>query len=114
MNGTVYKVVDWSGRYEKAQSRKCVKMNWVAFPNTHDGNGYGRVAAHEKASDLFTAFILICQVASKMEERGLLIVKGIPLTAEDIAFKTRFPKAIFELAFLELVKPGIGWLEIVE
>jgi len=109
----IYKVANWDENYEKAQTRKCVNMRWVAFSNSHDGNGYGRVAAHPRATDLFAAFVLIVEVASKCPARGVLIDKhGNPLTAEDLAYKTRFKVEIFELAFAELVKPEIGWLEI--
>lgn len=111
----IYSIANWDDNYEVSQSRKCKKLSWVAFKNSHDGNGYGRVAAHPKATDLFAAFILIVEVASKCKDRGVLSDKnGVPLTAEDLAFKTRFPVDIFTLAFEELVRPEIGWLEVEE
>ncbi len=110
-----YRITDWGERYEIAQSRKCKKMNWVAMPNSHTGNGYSVVAQHERAEELFTAFILLVEVASIMPERGLLVSDGgKPITAKNLAFRTHFPAEIFSLAFRELTKEDIGWLEVVE
>ncbi len=109
----IYRIKDWNVIYEKAQTRKCDGMKWVAVPNKHDGSGYATVAAHERNCELFTAWILILEVASKMPTRGLLVKDGKPLTARDLAKRTRFPEEIFHLAFTVLVDPEIGWLERV-
>lgn len=108
-----YRIKKWNEYFEKSQSRKCAKMTWVALPNKHDGKGYRRVARHERATDLFTAWVLIVQVASKMPTRGLLVDEDGPLTAEDLGDMTGFPAAIFHLAFTVLTQPSIGWLERV-
>jgi hypothetical protein len=88
-------------------------MKWVAIPNKHDGAGYSTVAAHPRNCELFTAWILILEVASKMPTRGVLFKDGKPITARDLAKRTRFPEDIFALAFTILVEPEIGWLERV-
>ena len=108
-----YRIKDWDKYYEKSQGRRCEKMSWVAVPNKHDGKGYRRVARHERAVELFTAWILIVQVASKMPVRGLLVDADGPLDAEDLADKTGYPATIFNLAFSVLVEAKIGWLERV-
>lgn len=87
------------------------------MPNTHKGNGYAALCQHEKAVELFTAFILIIEVASSLKgkARGTLISEnGKPIDAKQLAFITHFPAEIFELAFTELVKEEIGWLEIID
>lgn len=109
----IYRVKDWDQLYEKAQTRKCKDMKWVAVPNKHDGAGYSTVAAHERNCELFTAWILILEVASKMPRRGLLFKDGKPLTARDLAKRTRFPEEIFALALSVLAQPDIDWLERV-
>lgn len=110
-----YRVKDWKENFEKAQSRRCIKMNWVAFPNAHDGSGYRRVATHENSVELFTAWVLIVQVASKLPTRGLLVDKNNnPIDAEDLAFRTSFPAKIFNQAFEVLINGQISWLEKVE
>jgi hypothetical protein len=108
-----YRVKNWELHYEKAQSRPCKKPSWVALPNKHDGKGFRRVAQHERSVEIFAAWVLIVQVASKMPERGLLVDEDGPLTAEDLAVKTGFPASIFHAAFTVLVDPKIGWLERV-
>ncbi len=111
----IYRVVDWEERYEIAQSRRSKNHSWVAIPNTHSGSGYSVVAQHPKAAELFCAFILIVEVASTTEKRGILVSKGgQPITAKNLAFRTHYPVEIFELAFKELVKPEIGWLSMRE
>ena len=108
-----YQVRNWEKHYEKAQSRPCKRPSWVAIPNKHDGKGFRRVAKHERAVEIFAAWVLIVQVASKMPTRGLLVDEDGPLTAEDMADKTGFPASIFHIAFTVLVDPRIGWLERV-
>ena len=106
-----YRIKNWDKDYEKAQTRKVNRAYWVAVPNKHDGRGYRRVARHARNTELFAAWILIVQVASKMPVRGLLVDGDGPLDSQDLADKTGFPSKIFDLAFVVLVEPKIGWLE---
>lgn len=108
-----YQIKDWDGLFEIAQSRRYKRLTWVALPNKHDGAGYRRVVKHPRATDIFAAWILILQVASKQEKRGLLVNGDGPITAEDLADKTGFPEEIFKLAFEVLSGPKIAWLEKV-
>ena len=110
-----YRITNWDENYEKAQGRKCATMKWFACPNSHDGSGYEAITEHDRQSEIFCAWMLILQVASKMPERGLLVAdSGKPLTAKNLAFRTRFPIEIFQLALTELCKPEIGWIERIE
>jgi hypothetical protein len=109
----MYQVKDYAMHFEKADMRKCTNPRWVALPNKMDGKGYRRVAAHERAVELFCAWVLIVEIASKMPVRGLLADEDGPLDADDLAVMTGFPEAIFALAFVVLCDPKIGWLERV-
>lgn len=109
----IYRIKNWDELYEKAQTRKCKEMKWVAVPNKLDGAGYAAVAAHPRNCELFTAWILILEVASKMPTRGLLFKDGKPVGPRELAARTRFPEEIFQLAFQRLVQPDIDWLERV-
>lgn len=113
MERPIYRIKDWHVHFEKAQARKCVNMVWVAFPNRHDGNGYRRVVAHERRAELLAAWMLLVQVASKCEPRGVLVNNGQPMDAEDLHFKTGLDTEAFELAFDVLIDPRIDWLEQV-
>ena len=73
------------------------------------------MSQHPCAVELFCAFILIVEVASTLKKRGTLIsAGGHAITAKNLAFITRYPEHIFQRAFDELIKPEIGWLELVE
>lgn len=109
----IYRVKDWDKLYEKAQTRACKSMLWVAVPNRHDGSGYAAVAFHERSCEIFAAWILILEVASRMPTRGVLAKDGNGLDSTDLANRTRFPKEIFDLAFKALVNPKIAWLELM-
>lgn len=106
-----YQIKDWDELFEIAQSRKCERLHWLPLPNKQDGKGFRRVAKHPRNTDLFSAFILILEVASKQKKRGLLVDEDGPITAEDMADKTGYPEEIFKLAFEVLSGPKIGWLE---
>lgn len=109
-----YRIKDWDEHFEVAQSRVCSRMSWVAFPNKHDGKGYRRIAKHPRSIELFTAWVLIVQVASKQKLRGTLADESGAFTAEDLADCTMYPEEIFKLAFGVLTQPRIGWLERVK
>ncbi len=111
-----YRIRNWDKLFENAESRKLksTSIRFVMTPNKHDGKGFGRIAVHKKSIEIFTAWILITQIASKLPERGLLVDDSGPLTAEDMAFKSRYPKAIFELALEFLSSSLIAWLEKIE
>ena len=105
-----YRIKDWKEHFEKADSRKCKNMQWVAVPNRFDGVGYSLVMAHERSSEIFTAWVLMLELASKQKIRGEL-VNGKPLTPRSMAIMTRTKPEIFEVALKVLVDPEIGWIE---
>jgi len=112
---TIYAIKNWDENYEIAQSRQCkgMKMSWVAVPNRHDGKGFRRLVRNPNNVQVFCAWNLIIQVASKQKIRGRLEDTDGPLTAEDLSDKTGFPEEIFQMAFEVLSDPKIGWLEVV-
>lgn len=110
-----YQIRNWNDHFEVSQSRKALKrLMWVALPNKHDGKGFRRISLHPDAVEIFCAWVLIVQVASKMKTRGLLVDDDGPLDADDLAVKTGFPSEIFEKAFDVLTETKIGWMEIVD
>ena len=110
--GTVLVIKDWARHFEIAQSRKISNNHrWFPCPNKHDGKSFRRIAAHRSGTDIFTAWVLMCQVASKCERRGILMDEDGPISPEDIALKTGFPQHIFDLAIPILLDSKIGWLE---
>ena len=108
-----YRIKNWDEHFEVSQSRKCKTMTWVAVPNRQDGKGYRRVANHPRSVELFCAWNLIIQIASRQKKRGVLEDGDGGLTPEDLADSTGYPKEIFGLAFSVLTEPRVGWLEKV-
>lgn len=111
MSKSVYRIKDWSANFEKAQSRKCKKTYWVALSNRHDGKSYRRIMAHPRQAEVFAAWVLMVQIASRCEPRGILIDGTVGLTAEDMHFSTGLNKESFELALEVLSQPDINWIE---
>jgi len=109
----IYRVKNWDIYFEKSDTRKCKNMKWVALPNKMDGSSFRRIAEHDRKCELFSAWILIIEIASRMPIRGLLYKDGKALTSKDMAYRTGFPEEIFNLAFAVLTEPEIGWLETV-
>lgn len=109
---TVFRIADWEQHYETAETRKLESLRWVPTPNRHDGLGFRRLAAHRDRCELFAAWTLILQVASRGRkgERGILSRDGQPLDAEDLALMTGFPSPIFSKALEFFSHPKQGWL----
>lgn len=105
-----YAVKNWERDFENAESRRTRHLRWVPVPNRHDGRGYRRLTRHPRAPEIFSAWCLILQVASKMPTRGILEDDDGPLTADDLSDKTGFHSEVFELAFNVLSDNKIGWI----
>ncbi len=107
----MYRIKDWDKHFENGESRKYKFARWLPVPNKHDGKGFRRMAKHPRKVEIFCAWNLILQVASKAPVRGDLADENGPLTAEDLADMTDFPEEIFTLAFEVLSGEKIGWIE---
>jgi hypothetical protein len=110
---TIYAISEWSDHFEKSQTKKCKNARWVPVPIQHDGKGYRRLAMLPEFPEIFAAWILILQVASKMPERGVLADTDGPLTPEDLSFMTGLKAKHFEkaLSVLSDASYKIGWIE---
>ena len=109
----LYSIRDWNLLFENNRSRKIEKLTWVAVPNKHDGENYAAIMQHKDGAIIFSAWILIVQVASKCQPRGTLVRQdGTPHTPDSLSLRTRAPKEWFEacLTFLD----ATDWLESVE
>lgn len=108
-----YRIRHWDELFENSESRKVRSPRWVGMPNKHDGKGYRRLVSRSDGAELFGAWCLIVEVASKMPTRGTLADEDGPLTAEDLSVKTGIPTDTFERALQLLVDRPIGWMEIL-
>lgn len=109
------RVKDWNKHYENNRTRRLKYMAWVPFPNKMDGYGYLELMDHEQGPAHFAVFILIVEIASKCEPRGLLQMEpGKPHTAHSCARKAHLPATLVRDACTRLLQPQIGWLEQVD
>lgn len=109
----IYKIRDWEKLFETCETKKLVHLRWVPIPNKHDGKSFRRIASMENSSDIFTAWMLILQIASKCSPRGTLIDGNIPIDTEDMSIMTGFPEKIFKEALKVLSNGKIDWIEAV-
>ena len=100
---TVYSIKDWDTLFENNRSKTVKSLAWVPIPNRHDGENYSMIMLQPDAAEIFSAWILMVQVASKCSPRGSLIKgDGKPHTAMSLSVKCRAPASWFEKA--------ISWL----
>lgn len=114
MSNPTYRIANWETFFETYETKKLAVLKWVPTPNKHDGLGFRRMAAQKNRCELFTAWNLILQTASKgrKSERGSLQRGGKALTPDDFAMMTGFPAPIFEAALLFFSSEEMGWLSV--
>lgn len=102
------KIRKWDDHYETNDTRKLKTLHWVKLPNQQDSLAYRLIAGHKRGAEIFAAWVLMVQVASKgkREERG-----NLPLSPDELGIVTGFPAEIFKLAIDYLKSPKIGWIE---
>lgn len=107
----LYSIRNWEEHYENNRSRTVKELSWVPIPNRHDGFNYAQIMAHERASEIFTAWILSVQVASRCQPRGrLLRDDGKPHDSASLAVKTRGRREWFEFG-LDWLYKNTDWLD---
>jgi hypothetical protein len=105
-----YQIIEWDKHYENNRSRQVERLHWVSVPNRHDGEGYSLIMADTRAAEIFAAWILIVQVASKCHPRGSLVRDdGTPMSLRAISLKTRGDLKWFEYAIPKLLE--VGWIQ---
>ena len=105
-----YQIIDWDKHYENNRSRQVERLHWVSVPNRHDGEGYSIIMADSRAAEIFAAWILMIQVASKCHPRGSLVRDdGTPMSLRAISLKTRANLKWFEYAIPKLLE--VGWIQ---
>ena len=109
----LYAIRDWAALFENNRSRTVKDLAWVPIPNRHDGENYSLIMAHKNSAEIFAAWVLMLQVASRCQPRGRLVRDNQkPHTSSTLAIKTRAPEKWFALA-LEFLEKETDWLEIV-
>lgn len=104
-------IANWSEHYENSRTESIKCLQWVPFPNKHDGESYSELITMKDGPSHFAAFILMAEVASKCDPRGVLVRKdGTPHTPRSLSLKTRAPERLFADAIPALSSATVGWL----
>lgn len=105
-----YIIKDWAELYETAETRKLKKLSWVPIPNKHDGKGFRRIIRRPDGLAILGAWMLILQVASREDQRGILEDQDGPLGFQEISDKTGGDPDVIAKAIEVLCSKEIGWL----
>lgn len=109
----LYYIKDWNVHFETSETRKYSKLRWWPKPNKHDGLGFRKMASQKDACDLYAAWNLMADIASKTtppNRRGYLERDGKPLSPQDMAMSTGFPERAFARALSFFASSDIQWL----
>ena len=111
--GTLYKIRNWDTQYENNRTRELKTLSWVPIPNKHDSDGYTQVMCEENPLELYGAWVVIVQLASRCGVRGTLLRDGAgPHNSASIARITRTSEKSIARA-LDYFSTSVNWL-IVE
>lgn len=106
----LYGINHWNEIYENNRSRSVEDLKWVLIPIKHDGEHYTRIITSPNGAVIFSAFILMVEVAAKCRPRGWLIKDNRePHTPMSLSMKTRAPIDWFEQS-IEYVMKHTDWL----
>lgn len=109
----LYSIRNWGEWFENNRSKTVKDLSWVAIPNRHDGEHFSAIMLHKKGAEIFSAWILLVQIASKCNPRGTLQKDNkTPHTVSSLSVKCRCPASWFEVA-LDYLEKNTDWL-IVE
>jgi hypothetical protein len=82
----IYRVKDFETKFERAQSRKVKEIKWIALSIDLSDSDLRRLGEHEQGTEIYAAWVLICQVAARAPIRGLLYKNGRAMTASDLHY----------------------------
>ncbi len=123
----IYKIRDWDKYFENNRTRELKNLQWVPMPNKHDGDGFTEVMEQERGVEVYGAWALILQIASKCNPRGTLVRDNPAPSCGDpapgcgggqkahdsasLARMTRTHRSVFDHALPILVQ--VGWLDVI-
>jgi len=110
----LYRIADWSKHFENNRSKAVENTRWVPMPNRHDGENFTRIMRSKQGAQVYAAWVLMVQVASKCEPRGTLAKgSGIPHDPVSLSLKTGAPELWFITA-LDFLEKETDWLVVEE
>lgn len=110
----LYSIRNWDDYYENNRSRAITDLRWIPVPNRHDGATFSMIMTHPDGAIIFSAWILMLQIASRCKPRGVLIRgDGQPHNVTSMSAKCRCPDVWFKTA-ISYLETHTDWLEYKE
>lgn len=107
----MYVIVDWDKNFENNRTRNRCRLNWVPFPNSHDGSGYAELLDHKDGPAHYGAWCAIVQVASRCSPRGKLVrSNGQSHDSTSLSRVIKFPAKVIDEAIRRCIE--IGWMSV--
>ena len=101
---------NWSKHYEKSDHKKCKEMKWVAVPVDFSNKGYKKLMRRKDGSEIFGAWIVLLELASKDPHRGELRDSDGDYSYEDMELITECPLKTLKKTISVLCQETFGWL----
>ena len=109
-----YAILDWSTRFENAQSRKQKSVAHVLSPYHLESTEYRKLIQKPRGHTAFLLWKGLVEIATGCPQRGLLANDRGPLTIEDIALRTHLSEEETASALELLADPEIAWIEALD
>lgn len=104
-------IAKWKETFEKSDSRKVTKLQWVAVPVDNSSAGYMQLAEDypDELPMIYGCFLALVGIASGAHIRGVLAdSKGRPFSIRRLAMMSRMPEECVKRAVEVCIE--IGWI----
>jgi hypothetical protein len=109
----IYRIANWAGCFEVAQSKKCDNMRWVPVPYSPTSYGFCAIMDRPDGAEIYGIFIMLVMEASQSRVRGEL-TRGkneTPHDSRSLSLKLRAKEKAMKSALQVLSSEEIGWIE---
>jgi hypothetical protein len=102
-----HKIIGWDDNYENNRTRTMKKMQWVALPNSFDGDRISELIG-ELGADGYGAWCAVLAVASRCDTRGVLVrTTGQPHDSKSLSRITGIDAKSFDKMFPIALRIGL-------
>ncbi len=117
MNEVVYRIAKWDEVFERSDTRKVQRMNWVALPINFSSHGYQCLLDEfgDESPSIYGAWCALVLIAASCTVRGTLCnSRGRPLPLTHLVRLSGFPPDVFRKLMEWASRNDVQWLEVVD
>lgn len=108
-------IKDYRSVFWLKESCRYKEVTWGKFPASRNSTSYRRLMRSREGHTAYCVFVAIWRLVTRAKsEDGSLVIKGKPITAEDIHDESGIELKRISDAMEMLQSPEIGWLITVE